>query len=171
VEQIRQQSSFESDTLSEATLFGVIERLYRYKEVPGIREKMYDDVTRAVQRLFQIIHFFLGVEDSAIGLIVRDYFLEKPKPKQESYEELHAELQKEQSLPPQPSIKPEPTPFQTTLTIAQQMDESHPEDILAYLDEQATLLGNDQIRDLYYYDEQTGVFAWNTDVLSNGNNG
>ncbi len=46
------------------------------------------------------------------------------------------------------------------------MKDASPEAILTYLDEQATKLGKDEIRDVYYFDEKTGTFTLNTDALS-----
>jgi len=127
-----------------------------------------------VRHIMEVISFFRAGKKENIWYLIDSIIY----PEVELIEQEYGDQAKEQESSDQtalsaPPIGKEPTQpsLQTIITTAKNMDVNNPEAILSYLDEQATALGDDQIRDLYYYDEQTGVFAWNTDVLSNGNNG
>lgn len=153
------------DTLQSAEFYTALQELM----LPKKDQAQWDQCVvgtqvRAVQNLMETISFFYVGKKENIWYLIDSIIYPDIELAEDYKNEAEKESTGKQSI--QFSIEQGHSSIEMILTTAQQMDKSHPEAILLYLDEQAIEFGDDSIRDLYYFDEETGTFKWNTDILS-----
>ncbi len=182
VEQIEDQENLESGSLEEADMLSRVTSLYMVDSSFSVEKSMYSDLTWGVKQLFEVIHFFLGVKPDSIDIVVREYFLEKPPMPPVPYEDLYdGYVPDQESVPDTNEVILEDgkegktvNELRTLSEIYQSAQSTFGTDLstidipvlLSYLDTQATEQGDERIRDLVRFNESTGKFEWNTDMLS-----
>ncbi len=156
-----------TDSLRSAELFSKIKPAFTEIE-PGT--EAYWLVTPEVffDRFAGLVNFFLGVEPKDVWFVV-DGFMNP-----ERYAEKPLSTEKEEIAK---TVVEQPQAAQVNYADIKNMIEArftrdvsgeftNLDGVLALLDSLATDQGDDQIRELYYFDEGTGKFQWNEALLT-----
>lgn len=193
VQEVQRAEQRNEDSLALAKLRGRIRDLL-YADVPShLANDSYEDAELVAQELLGLIRFFIGIDTENIFYVV-DAFL-RPNLYVDGGAAVSASVQtnspqektaqKESIKPPsaapaapvQPELKKEERkPQQSSLQDIKKMIEErfHPnadgqfdniEGVLMLLDNLAEEKGDERVRELYYFDEDTGTFHWNQDLL------
>lgn len=170
------------NSLESAEIMGKIKDWLVIRDIPETQTRMIADSDVVYDRLVGLINFFLGVTTDAIYQVV-DSFVDpgKYQPRTStgvvqsegdsndstgnSSVEVSTETQSTDSTTPVNY-----TEIKTMIEARFARDASgefvNLDGVLALLDSLATDQGDDQIRELYYFDEGAGKFQWNQGLLT-----
>lgn len=184
IAEVEQQDSRSDGTLAEAEFLARIRSLYHH-DADIAQDLLYSDITQGIEDFVAVVRFFLGVRAQGVVYVMRDYFRETPPPPRLPYQDLYDGYEPEDDMeeepkidhpsqrisqPAQPTTQETPTPDVSTAIAAvyaayQTILQKDVAQITTTLDEYANTYHDDTIRDLIQYNEGTGTFEWNTDML------
>ncbi len=160
------------------------------KSIPEYDQLFPISKEKVLRAFVDLTHFFMGVDAEKIYLVVDTslheekyqaqdmrlqlfgsrYFQSQNQEDSESPEE--EDIAAEPAIETQPGTVVEPSVYkkiqqdlQMKFTLGADGQFENIEGVMGYLDDMATTEQNEKIRDLYIFNENTGLFEWNTQLI------
>ncbi|MBU0596859.1 hypothetical protein KJ641_00030 [Patescibacteria group bacterium] len=172
-----------NDSLQVAEMQAKLGRLFFPSDKEEIKMIFSENHDEMVGRFYDLIHFFMGVESDGIGYVVKIFenpekaeFLEKFASGEielaTPVESIPTPISISKSVPKEkpiekPKEKNKPTPAEIKKLVETRFKPNtegeieNIEGVMAMLDSLAEEYGDERIRELYYFDEDSEKFIWN----------